>query len=122
SPDGYSKRRPAADLEELREMPQPTYSLGVVMDPVQSITPKKDSTLAMLLEAQRRGAEIHYMLQADLRLLGGEALATSSLLHVRDDPADWFSLGPSQDIRLADLDVILMRKDPPFDMEYIYSS
>ena len=103
-------------------MSQPTYRLGVVMDPVQSIAPKKDSTLAMLLEAQRRGAEIHYMLQSDLRLLGGEALATSSILHVRDDPADWFSLGQEQDIRLGDLDVILMRKDPPFDMEYIYTS
>jgi glutathione synthase len=92
------------------------------MDPVESITPKKDSSLAMLLEAERRGAEIHYMLQADLRLLAGEAFGHSRILHVQDDLADWFSLGGTQDIRLGELDVILMRKDPPFDMEYIYST
>jgi glutathione synthase len=96
--------------------------VGVVMDPIESITPKKDSTLAMLLEAERRGAEIHCMLQADLKLLAGEAIGHSRLLNVRDDPADWFALGDLQEIRLGDLDVILMRKDPPFDMEYIYTS
>jgi glutathione synthase len=96
--------------------------VGVVMDPVESITPKKDSSLAMLLEAERRGAEIHYLQQTDLRLLAGEAFGRSQILHVRDDLADWFSLGNMQDIRLGDLDVILMRKDPPFDMEYIYST
>jgi glutathione synthase len=62
------------------------------------------------------------MLQGDLRLLGGKAIAESRLLTVRDDPADWYSIGASREIALADLDVILMRKDPPFDMEYIYSS
>ena len=96
--------------------------VGVVMDPIESITPKKDSSLAMLLEAERRGAEIHYLQQADLRLLAGEAFGNSQLLQVRDDLADWYTLGNMQDIRLGDLDVILMRKDPPFDMEYIYST
>jgi glutathione synthase len=96
--------------------------VGVVMDPIESITPKKDSSLAMLLEAERRGAEIHYLRQTDLSLLAGEALGSSQILNVRDDLADWFTLGTEQDIRLGDLDVILMRKDPPFDMEYIYSS
>ena len=96
--------------------------VGVVMDPIESITPKKDSSLAMLLEAERRGAEIHYLRQTDLNLLAGEALGSSQILNVRDDLADWFTLGTEQDIRLGDLDVILMRKDPPFDMEYIYSS
>jgi glutathione synthase len=103
-------------------MPQPKYRLGVVMDPIESITPKKDSTLAMLLEARRRGAEIHYMLQSDLRLEGGDPRAQSRILSVRNDLADWFEFGASQDLRLADLDVLLMRKDPPFDMEYIYTS
>ena len=103
-------------------MPKPPYRLGVVMDPIETIVPKKDSTLAMLLEAGRRHIEVHYMLQGDLRLLGGKAIAASHLLTVRDDPADWFSLGASREIALADLDVILMRKDPPFDMEYIYTS
>jgi glutathione synthase len=103
-------------------MPQTAYRLGVVMDPIESIAPKKDSTLAMLLEAQRRGAEIHYMLQGDLRLEGGEAFAASRGLTVKDDPKDWFSFGAARDVRLGELDAILMRKDPPFDMEYIYSS
>jgi len=96
--------------------------VGVVMDPIDSIKPIKDSSLAMLLEAGRRDAEIHYMLQADLRMLAGVAHARSRLLNVRDDEGDWFDLGEIQDIRLGDLDVILMRKDPPFDMEYIYTS
>ena len=97
-------------------------SVGVIMDPIESITPKKDSSLAMLLEAERRGAEIHYMLQGDLKLEGGDAFARSQLLHVQDDPDNWFELGGEQDISLGELDVILMRKDPPFDMEYIYTS
>ena len=96
--------------------------VGVVMDPIESITPKKDSTFAMLLEAERRGAEIHYLQQANLRLLAGDALGDSQVLNVREDLSDWFTLGSQQEIRLGDLDAILMRKDPPFDMEYIYSS
>ncbi len=96
--------------------------VGVVMDAIESITPKKDSSLAMLLEASRRGAEIHYLQQADLKLLAGEALGNSQILKVRDDLSDWFTLGSEQEIRLGELDVILMRKDPPFDMEYIYST
>jgi glutathione synthase len=96
--------------------------IGVVMDPIDSITPKKDSTLAMLLEASRRGADIHYMLQSDLKLVAGEALARSRRLSVRDDDEDWFEIGEAADIRLGDLDAILMRKDPPFDMEYIYTT
>ena len=97
-------------------------SVGVVMDPIETITPNKDSTLAMLLEAERRGAEIHYMLQGDLRLDSGVARARSRLLHVQDDPGSWFELGKEQEIELGDLDFVLMRKDPPFDMEYIYTS
>jgi len=92
------------------------------MDPIESITPKKDSSLAMLLEAQRRGAEIHYLLQKDLKLVAGVALGHSTLLRVSDDNDDWFEKGAQQEIRLGDLDVILMRKDPPFDMEFIYTT
>lgn len=103
-------------------MPQPTYRLGVVMDPIESISPKKDSTLAMLLEAGRRGAEIHYMLQRDLTLRGSDPFAHSRILSVQNDLDQWFEFGASQEIRLGGLDVVLMRKDPPFDMEYIYTS
>ncbi len=96
--------------------------VGVVMDPIESIKPAKDSSLAMLLEAERRDAEIHYMLQSDLRMLAGVPLARSKSLNVSDSDTDWFDLGETQDIDLRELDVVLMRKDPPFDMEYIYTS
>ena len=96
--------------------------LGVVMDPIESIKPKKDSSLAMLLEAARRDADIRYMLQADLKLVSGKPLARARRLNVRDDDNDWFDVGDYEDLALADLDVILMRKDPPFDMEYIYTT
>jgi glutathione synthase len=94
----------------------------MIMDPIESIAPYKDSSLAMLLEAQRRGAEIHYFQQADLKLLEGLAHGRSQRLTVRDDTQDWFEIGRSETLRLGDLDVILMRKDPPFDMEYVYTT
>ena len=96
--------------------------LGVVMDPIESITPYKDSSLAMLLEAERRSAEIHYFQQPDLRLLSGTAVGVSRRLSVRDDNSDWFDLGEQAEMELGELDAILMRKDPPFDMEYIYTT
>jgi len=92
------------------------------MDPIGSITPKKDSSLAMLLEASRRNAEIHYFEQQDLRMLSGKAIGHSTLLTVRDDNHDWFDFGEQRDIELGDLDAILMRKDPPFNMEYVYTT
>ena len=99
-----------------------SLKIGIVMDPIDSITPYKDSSLAMLLEAARRNAEIHYFEQKDVRLLSGKALGQSTLLEVRDDNEDWYAFGDRQDIELGDLDVILMRKDPPFDMEYVYTT
>ncbi len=96
--------------------------VGIVMDPIGSITTKKDSSFAMLLEAERRGAELHYFEQADLRLVAGEARGLSRRLTVRDDPNDWFEFGVSEDVALGDIDAILMRKDPPFDMEYVYTT
>ena len=103
-------------------MSQKKISIGIVMDPIDSITPKKDSSLAMLLEAEKRGVDIHYMLQDDLKLAAGDAYARTRILHVQDDLEDWFEIGSEQNIMLGELDVILMRKDPPFDMEYIYTS
>ena len=96
--------------------------IGIVMDPIGSITPKKDSSFAMLLEAARRNAEIHYFEQQDLRMLCGEARGRSTLLSVQEDHDDWFQFGDQQDIELGSLDAILMRKDPPFDMEYVYTT
>jgi len=103
-------------------MAEKSLKIGIVMDPIESITPYKDSSLAMLLEAERRNAEIHYFEQKDLRLLSGKALGQSTLLHVRDDNDDWYAFGDRQDVALGDLDAILMRKDPPFDMEYVYTT
>ncbi|SEP75689.1 glutathione synthase [Ectothiorhodospira magna] len=96
--------------------------LGVVMDPIQTIQVKKDSTLAMLLAAQARGWSLHYMEQQDLWLSDGRVHATSRPLNVKDDPDHWYALGAPESHPLATLDVVLMRKDPPFDMEYVYST
>jgi glutathione synthase len=103
-------------------MASTTLKIGIVMDPIGSITPYKDSSLAMLLEAERRNAQIHYFEQRDLKLDSGTAIGRSRILRVRDDNEDWFSLGKEADIELGALDAILMRKDPPFDMEYIYTT
>ena len=96
--------------------------LGIVMDPIDSINIKKDSSFAMLLQAQARGYQIHYMEMADLYLLAGQARARTRLLSVEQDPAQWFQFNGQQDIALSDLDVVLMRKDPPFDTEFIYAT
>jgi glutathione synthase len=103
-------------------MAEKPLKIGIVMDPIASITPKKDSSLAMLLEASRRDAEIHYFEQHDLRMLSGTAIGRSTRLNVRDDNDDWFDFGEQRDIELGDLDAILMRKDPPFNMEYVYTT
>lgn len=97
-------------------------SLGVVMDPIAGITFYKDTTLALLLAAQERGWDLHYMEQKDLYLLQGEARASTRNLFVADNSDSWYELGLQEDKKLGDLDVILMRKDPPFDNEYIYST
>ncbi len=96
--------------------------LGVVMDPIGSIQVKKDSTLAMLLAAQRRGWELFYMEQRHLFLTDGEARATLFPLRVADDLNHWFDLAEGVEQPLTALDVVLMRKDPPFDMEYVYTT
>ena len=96
--------------------------LGVVMDPIESIHPKKDSTLAMLLAAQRRGWALTYFRQQDLAVRDGAALGRGRRITVRDDNASWFELGDEWQGSLETLDVVLMRKDPPFDMEYIYTT
>ena len=96
--------------------------LGVVMDSIDSIKPAKDSTLAMLLEPQSRGWQVRYMEQADMWVRDGQLCARTRDLTVRDDPADWFDLGDAVPESMADLQVILMRKDPPFNMEYIYTT
>lgn len=99
-----------------------TVSIGVVMDPIEQINIKKDSTFAMLLAAQQRGWHTWYMNLGDLRVDNGRPLAKMREIQVRDDPSDWYTAGPAQDRDLSELDIVLMRKDPPFDMEYIYAT
>ena len=96
--------------------------LGVVMDPITGINPAKDSSLAMLQEAQRRGYGLWYFEQQDLRLRNGVAQGSARALRVADSKTAWFELGPREERPLAGLDVILMRKDPPFGTEYIYTT
>src|SRR5579862_5630291 len=96
--------------------------LGVVMDPIGAISYAKDSTLAMLLAAQARGFALSYLEQGDLMLRDGIALGRTRPLTVQADPQGWFTLGEPATEPLGRLDCILMRKDPPFDTEYIYSS
>lgn len=94
--------------------------LAVVMDPIEAIHPAKDTTLALLLEAQRRGYHPYYVAPAAMWAGGGAAWARVQALQVRDSESDWFSLGDQETVPLGDFDLILMRKDPPFDQEYIY--
>lgn len=99
-----------------------SISLGIVMDPITTIKVSKDSSFAMLLAAQARGWQLWYMELNDLWLRDGEAYATMRSLQVRDDPHNWFTLGPTQSVPLHQLAVILMRKDPPVDLEYIMAT
>ncbi len=99
-----------------------SLKLGVVMDPISAINPGKDSTMAMLLEAQQRGWQLHYMEQGDLFLDNSRALSTMRPLNVNSRPDSWFELGDATTQPLSELDVILMRKDPPFDIDYIYTT
>ena len=107
---------------DTRQKPEGPYRTGVVMDPIAGIKQYKDSTFAMLLEAQRRGHEIWYMEPAHLTVSDGVALGHMRPLRVRDNRESWFELGESQNRELAVLDFLLMRKDPPFDMDYVYST
>ncbi len=94
--------------------------LGVIMDPIAGITVEKDTTLALLLASQHRGWEIYYMEMKDVYLAGNIPLARARILTVADDPSDWYQFHRHTELALPELDVILMRKDPPFNMEYIY--
>ncbi|MCB9641094.1 MAG: glutathione synthase [Myxococcales bacterium] len=99
-----------------------TVQLGVVMDPIQSIKMAKDTTFGMLLAAQARDWDIWYMEQADLWVKDGRAHARMRKLRVQEDPQHWFDFLEEKDAPLKELDALLMRKDPPFDMEFVYTT
>ena len=103
-------------------MKRTKYKLGIVMDPISAIDPKKDSSLAMLMEAAKRDYEIYYMEQKDLKLIDGCATAQATIIEIFDDQKKWYKVKSNVSIDLKELNIILMRKDPPFDMEYIYTT
>jgi glutathione synthase len=97
-------------------------SVAVLMDPIRAIKIVKDTTFAMLLEASRRGHALLYMEQGDLALRDGEAWARLRTLAVKEDPAGWFTLGDPQWRPLGEIDIVLARKDPPVDAQFIYDT
>ena len=99
-----------------------SLTLGVVMDPIESLVPYKDTTLAMLLAAEARGWTLHVMEQTDLYLVQGRAHARRRRVRVFDDDERWFEADAPEDAPLAEHDIVLMRKDPPFDMDYVYTT
>ena len=96
--------------------------IAVVMDPIGSIKIAKDTTFAMLLEAQRRGHRLHYVHPGSLHWLQGEPCARLAPLQVADDPKSWFGLGEARNAALSALDWVLMRSDPPVDSQYVHDT
>jgi len=96
--------------------------VGVLMDPIGAIRIKKDSTFAMLLEAQRRGHRLHLLGQGDLAVRDGRAIGRCVPLRVREDPGSWFSLGEPDWHPLGRFDLLLARKDPPFDAAFLHDT
>lgn len=96
--------------------------LGVVMDPISSINIKKDSTFEMIWQAQQLGWQIDYLEMNDLSIDNGRALGSARTVTAHQDTNHWFDLSERRTIELGELDAILMRKDPPFDMEFVYST
>lgn len=99
-----------------------SLTIGVVMDPISLINTSKDTTLVLLLAAAKRNWRLEYMEVCDLYLEQGQPKALARSLEVFDNSEKWYELGESRPIELGNLDVLLMRKDPPFDREYIYAT
>ncbi|MGK0373964.1 MAG: glutathione synthase [Arenicella sp.] len=99
-----------------------SMKIGVVMDPIGSINIKKDSTFEMIWQAQLLGWDVEYLEMNDLSIDNGTAFGDARSLTVFQNTDHWFDLGESRRIELGELDAILMRKDPPFDMEFVYST
>lgn len=96
-------------------------TIGVVMDPIESINPAKDTTLALMLAAQAMGASVFYMAQDGLYIKDGQARAVMRPVMVYDNKDKWFEAGAAEDKPLADLGLVLMRKDPPVDKRFIHA-
>jgi len=109
-------------MSQTENTSQNSLKTGVVMDPISDIKTYKDSTFAMLLEAQSRGHDLFYMEPGSLFAKDGRSYAEMSRLQVRDNSTDWFTLEAAECHPLDSLDIVLMRRDPPFDMNYIYTT
>ena len=96
--------------------------LAFVVDPLARLKPYKDSSVAMMREAARRGHEVHALEAGAMHVVEGSVRAAVSRLAVSGDDACWYGVEDSRDARLADFDLVLMRKDPPFDQEYYYAT
>ena len=107
----------------MTEMQAPmALDVAVVMDPIGKIKIGKDTSFAMMLEAQRRGHRLHYVSPGGLSLDGARPMARLAEVEVRDDPAGWYTLGPVRTRPLAEMDVVLMRTDPPVDADYLHDT
>ena len=118
----YRRRAIIAHRFPSRDRPPMSLTLGVVMDPIESLVPYKDTTLSMLLAAAARGWRLRVTGLADLYLEDGRAHARTREVRVFDDDARWFEADEPRDAPLAEHDIVLMRKDPPFDMDYVYAT
>ena len=98
------------------------YKIGFILDPIAGLNTSKDTSLAMIIAAQKRGWQVFYIKQSAMRLDGCEVKAITQDLSIDLAKNDWYQLGPEEDRSLSELDAIFMRKDPPFDMNYIYST
>ncbi|AFP85780.1 glutathione synthetase [secondary endosymbiont of Heteropsylla cubana] len=96
--------------------------LGIVMDPISTINIQKDTSFAMLLEAQNRGYKIYYMEMNSLYLSAGKARASTQVLSVKKEHTPYYTFNNEEDINLEMLDIILMRKNPPFDRDFLYAT
>lgn len=96
--------------------------LAMIMDPIESVKTYKDTSFRLLLEAQARDYEIYYLTMNDLSLIEGEPMGNARSVQVVDQPTDFFTLGEPTEMNLGSFDVILMRKDPPFDTEFVYAT
>ncbi|KFZ30379.1 glutathione synthetase [Pseudidiomarina salinarum] len=96
--------------------------LAMIMDPIATVKTYKDTSFRLLLEAQARDYDCYYLELSDLSIVGGEPMARARAVSVRDQPTDFYDLGEPAEVPLADFDVIMMRKDPPVDNEFIYAT
>lgn len=97
-----------------------SITLGVIMDPIASITPYKDSTLAMMLEAQQRGWDLYYLTPNQLYLAQGKVRTQAQKVRVMDDNQNWYQLADMEDVSITKFDIVLVRQDPPVDSNYLY--